>query len=62
MARGNRVKVSGGIGALLIAAEEYSDTFEIKNWKATIVDGKKIKADTWYRLENGEFVECGEDD
>ncbi len=25
--------------------------------KAAIVDGEKIKADTWYRLENGEFVE-----
>ena len=25
--------------------------------KAAIVDGVRIKADTWYRLENGEFVE-----
>ena len=25
--------------------------------KAEIVDGEKIKADTWYRLENGELVE-----
>ena len=25
--------------------------------KAEIVDGVRIKADTWYRLENGEFVE-----
>ena len=26
--------------------------------KAEYVDGKKIKADTFYKLENGEFVEC----
>ena len=25
--------------------------------KAEIVDGERIKADTWYELENGEFVE-----
>ena len=25
--------------------------------KAEIVDGERIKPDTWYRLENGEFVE-----
>jgi hypothetical protein len=25
--------------------------------KAAIVDGEKIKADTWYRLKNGEFEE-----
>lgn len=28
--------------------------------KAEIVDGKRIKADTWYRLENGELVEIEE--
>jgi hypothetical protein len=22
------------------------------------VDGDKIKADTWYTMKNGEFVEC----
>ena len=25
--------------------------------KTEFVDGDKIKADTWYRLKNGEFVE-----
>lgn len=25
--------------------------------KAVVVDGKIVKADTWYRLENGELVE-----
>jgi hypothetical protein len=26
--------------------------------KAAIVDGEKIKADTWYCLKNSEFVEA----
>ena len=26
--------------------------------KAGIVDGKTIKPDVWYELENGNFVEC----
>jgi len=26
--------------------------------KAVIVDGKTIKPDVWYKLENGNFVEC----
>ena len=25
--------------------------------KTEFVDGERIKADTWYRLKNGEFVE-----
>ena len=25
--------------------------------KAEVVDGERIKADTWYTLKNGEFVE-----
>lgn len=30
---------------------------EITDFKAAIVDGVKIKENTWYKLENGEFVE-----
>lgn len=26
--------------------------------KTEFVDGERIKADTWYKLKNGEFVEC----
>lgn len=32
----------------------------IQDWRAVIVDGKDVKADTWYRLENGELIECNE--
>ncbi len=62
VARGNDVRVKGGIGAILVIAEEYKDSYEIKEWKSVVVDGEQIKANTWYRLENGEFTECEEDD
>ena len=53
----NQNKVKGGIGAILVIALEPSDSTDIIEWKAAIVDGKKIKADTWYCLKNGELVE-----
>ena len=58
VARGNDVRVRGGVGAILLIAEEETFNFDIVAWKATIVDGQRIKADTWYRLVNGEFTEC----
>ena len=57
VARGNNVQVKGGIGAILVIAEERDDTYDIVDWKAVVVDGEVVKADTWYRLENGELVE-----
>ena len=57
VARGNNVRVKGGIGAILVIAEEREDTYDIVDWKAVVVDGEVVKADTWYRLENGELVE-----
>ena len=57
VARGNNVRVKGGIGAILVIAEERDDTYDIVDWKAVVVDGEVVKADTWYRLENGELVE-----
>ncbi len=57
VARGKNVQVKGGIGAILVIAEERDDTYDIVDWKAVVVDGEVVKADTWYRLENGEFVE-----
>ena len=55
--RGKNVQVKGGIGAILVIAEEKEDTYDIVDWKAVVVDGEVVKADTWYRLENGELVE-----
>ena len=55
--RGKNVQVKGGIGAILVIAEEKEDTYDIVDWKAVVVDGEVVKADTWYRLENGELLE-----
>ena len=41
----------------MVIAEEGEDTYDIVDWKAVVVDGEVVKADTWYRLENGELVE-----
>ena len=59
VARGNGVKVKGGLGAVLVIVEENDDNYDIAAWKAAVVDGEAIKADTWYTLKNGEFVEAG---
>ena len=45
------------MGAILVIAEENENNYDVKEWKAAVVDGENIKADTWYRLKNGEFVE-----
>ena len=58
VARGNGVKVKGGLGAVLVLCEEEKWSCDIKNYKVEVVDGEKIKEYTFYKLENGEFVEC----
>lgn len=60
VARGNEVRVKGGMGALLVIAEENTSDYDISEWKAVVVDGEEIKPDTWYKLENGEIVEVSE--
>ena len=55
--RGNNVKVRGGMGAILVIAEEDRGTYDVVDWKAVVVDGKKVKADTWYMLVDGELKE-----
>ena len=57
VARGNNVQVKGGIGAILVIAEEGEDSYDIVDWKAVVVDGEVVKSDTWYRLGNDELVE-----
>jgi len=61
-ARGNGVKVRGGLGAILVIATENDNDYDIKEWKAGVVDGETIKADTWYTLEDGEWKEVPDDD
>jgi hypothetical protein len=52
-------KVSGSIGTTLVCAEwkETKNGYEKVGAKLIEVDGKKIKADTFYTLKNGKFVE-----
>ena len=57
VARGNNVMVKGGLGSLLVIAVENQDDYNINAWKAVVVDGKIVKADTWYQLVDGELKE-----
>ena len=59
-ARGNNVKAKGGLGSILVLAEENPNNYSIAAWKAVEVDGEKIKPGTWYGLRNGEVVEIEE--
>ena len=60
VARGNDVRVKGGLGAVLVIAEENENDYSVKEFATAIVDGKDIKANTWYKLKNGKLVEADE--
>ena len=57
-------KCRAGLNSLIaIANREWNgNDYEVVDFKAGIVDGEKIKADTWYKLINGEFVEVNDDE
>jgi hypothetical protein len=49
------------IGCWIVLAESEKDSngnFNIISIKSVQIDGKKIKADTFYKLAKGKFVEC----
>jgi hypothetical protein len=48
-------KAKGDIGALLVLCER-DDEYNVVHHKACVVDGKNIKANTWYELKNKKFV------
>ena len=57
---GKRGRIKAPIGTWITLAEygEYDGVgVPCKCLKSAIVDGETIKSDTWYKLENGEFVE-----
>ena len=58
VARGKGVKAKGGLGSILVIAEEEQNSCKISDWKAVVVDGVNIKADTWYMLKDGELIEA----
>nr|DAJ91335.1 MAG TPA: hypothetical protein [Caudoviricetes sp.] len=57
-ARGKHAKVRGGIGSGLGGGVGKKDSYDIAEWKAAVVDGERIRPDTWYTVENGEFKEA----
>ena len=52
-------KVKGDIGCAICTTEQDDDGNNIAV-KAAIVDGKTIKANTWYTVKNGEWLEVNE--
>ena len=63
IATGQLSKVKGALGCWIACAEwaeNDNGTWHPIDFKAVRVDGEKIKADTWYRLEEGKFIEVEE--
>ena len=53
-------QASGGLGTWLVLAEWWEDedwNWHVKEVKTVKVDGKKIKENTLYKLENGKIIE-----
>ena len=54
---GKDSKVRGSLGCWIVAAER-DDDYHILAVRASVVDGEHIKSGVFYKLVNGEFVEC----
>jgi hypothetical protein len=63
MATGYESRAKGALGCWLVLAEweEREDAYHIKDVQCAQVDGVKIKADTFYQLKNGVFIEATEE-
>ena len=55
----NKAKAKGGLHSVIVLTkwEWINGIYTPVAVKAEIVDGERIKADTWYTLKNNEFVE-----
>ena len=58
---GYKSKAKASKGSAICICER-DDNYNLINIKAAIIDGKKLKADTFYTLKDGEFVEVNEDE
>ena len=61
---GKRARIKAPVGTWITLAEygEFDgDGFPCECVKSALVDGEMIKADTWYSLQDGEFVESCEE-
>ncbi|WP_207900751.1 hypothetical protein, partial [Anaerospora hongkongensis] len=56
-------KAKGVIGCWLVLAEwiDAGTEWRLESVKSVLVDGDIIKANTWYKLLNGEFIEAKDD-
>ena len=58
---GNSGRVKGKKGSVLVARDiKYNNDrqeYEVTDWSCALVDGEKIKEDTWYVLKDGKLVE-----
>ena len=58
---GNSGRVKGKKGSVLVARDiKYNNDrheYEVTDWACALVDGEKIKEDTWYVLKDGKLVE-----
>ena len=65
LSAGYKGRAKGSIGSVICILERdewNGKTYPILAVKAAIVDGEEIKADTWYKLEHGEFVEAPDEE
>ena len=51
--------IKGKVGCWITLAE-YNEKCNVVCGKSAKIDGEKIKADTWYKLQGGEFVKVEE--
>ena len=63
MCAGNKSKAKAKVGSWITLAEWKWNDEKNRNVpvcvKTEYIDGENIKADTWYQLKNGKFVEVG---
>ena len=60
MTTGINGKVKGAVGNAIVCVERCDwngKTYPIKAILAAVVDGETIKADTWYTVVDGKWVE-----
>ena len=61
---GYKSKAKGAVGSAICVCERGEwdgKTYPLLAIKAAIIDGEKLKADTWYTLKGGEFAEVADD-
>ena len=59
LAIGYQSKAKGALGCWIVLSEwkkDENDDWHIVDVKCSKIDGEKLKADTWYKLIDGEFI------